>query len=429
MRRCNLLLAEPSFAPLKETHAISVPQMTGMKVAIVDNVCNTGYVLMRYLNDAGYDTDLLFTEPQTGHNTPADDTYDRQYFGKIHDIAATQKGVLRHPASRYRAVFAPYDFVIGSSMAPLMFGRMCRMLDVFMPHGPDIFTTAFPERASNPFSKDALYAAVVARWQRRGIARYTQRVLFELTNEQNEGFLARFKTPAFERHCLTPPLLYTPQYRTAEHSRYAESSPHAARLRALKAAGYTVTIHHCQQQWKNLWHDLFHKGNDLLLHGVKAFTESHPQYPLKIALFERGPDVAASKALVQELGLRAVVEWFPSMPRKDIMALLTHADLGFGEIKHSWYTYNVMAEMLASGVPLVHHRRDDYYRTVHPDLYPMRHAATAEDVAAVLSDYAADPAPFRALGQAGRQWWEGGLVEGVLQKIIGWIEEKRSAAR
>jgi len=393
-----------------------------MKIALFDNTCNTGYVLMRYLRDAGYDADLFLTGPPEMHADPEADTYTRQYFPHIHTVPWA--GVNLHYVRREEIArtFEHYQFVLGSDIAPALFYRARRMLDVFMPHGSDLFEYPFP--LFDP-QKPRLYPGDLLRgyWQRRGIARHTRRVLFELTNDENEVYFSRLPASSFERVFQTMPLVYRP-------AGGLSMPPHAVpasvkRMQALKGEGKTVVFHHCQQSWTCAAEALFNKGNDALIRAVNVYRRTHADNRLVVVMVERGPDVAASKKLIADLQLEDFFVWLPMMSRKEIMACLAYADLGVGELGHSWYSYNVVTEFLVNGVPVLHHCDQAAYSRIHAELYPMISVRTADEIAAVLSEFVQDPTRLRVLGASGLEWWERVVRKPGLDLLCGWIEDKR----
>lgn len=400
-----------------------------MKVAVIDNTCNTGYVLMRFLNDMGYDTDLVFLGGVEPHSDPENDTFTRQYFDKIIYTGWEKKGMLWLTRREIHAVLDKYDFIIGSDYAPAVCYRIGRRLDIFLPHGTDIFEYPFPQVDYLRFRKKDIGALIAAWWQRRGINRNTGYLLFDLTNDGNEDYVRRFRQPHFQRVYQMPPHIYYPPYHTQSVPAAALDSPYVRTLIRLREEGHTILFHHCQQIWKNYPHFLFNKGNDLLIRGLKEFTDRHPGSPVKLVMFERGADVALSKALVQELGLEDYVVWFPSMPRKDILLCLAYADLGVGELTNSWYSYNVVSEFMAMGVPIIHNCDVAYYRHVHASHYPMHYAAGPADISRLLTEYFADPEPFRASGRAAHEWWKANVAETGLDFIIRHLGKATPALR
>lgn len=399
-----------------------------MKVAVIDNTCNSGYVLMRFLNDRGIDTDLVLMGGVEDHADPHNDTFSDQYFDKIIYARWEQKGIWLSN-NDIRAVLGRYDFVIGSDFAPAMCYRIRKQLDIFMPHGTDIFE--YPFRTINPFrfSKRDIGDWLMSRWQWRGINNHTSYFLFDITNEENESYVRRFANPSFQRVWKSAPHIYYPQYDSAASGEAAAALPYAMQLKQLRDEGFKLAIHHCQHVWKNPPHNLFNKGTDKIILGFRRFLDQQPDAKMKLVLFMRGRDYEYSLALVSELGLDEHVLWLPSMSRKHVMACLSYVDVGIGELGHSWFSYNVITEFMAMKVPIIHNCNMDYYRTVHKNVYPMYHAASAEDVAGHLAAYHRSPTQFAETGRQSHQWWREHMADNTLEFIVGAIAAKKAAAK
>jgi hypothetical protein len=393
-----------------------------MKVAIIDNTCNNGYVLMRYLNDRGIDTDLLLFGPVEGHADPENDTFNHQYSEKIFDTGWSKKGLLWLTKKDIKKYTDKYDFVIGSDYAPAVFYRIKRTLDIFLPHGTDIFSYPFMKIES--FSKKSIGEFILAYWQRKGIAEYSRYFMFELTNEENEKYVKYFKKNNFKRIYKTVPLVYNPQYSDASAEKFSSENEKVKILSNYKKEGYTIVFHHCQQQWKNPVHLLFNKGNDKLIHGLRKYLDLNPAAKIKLVMVERGTDIENSKALIKELSLEDYVIWFPVMPRKEIMACLSQADLGIGELGHSWYNYCVITEFMALGIPVIHYCDIDYYKTVNESIYPMYSVNTADQISEMLKTYFENPAAVKQTGQEGKIWWQKHMVSDTVDLIVDCINKK-----
>lgn len=360
---------------------------------------------MRYLNDKGIDTDLLIFNDAKGHGDPVNDTYDYEYFDKIINTKWKDKGLIWLSQKDINAYLDRYDFVIGSDYSPALFYRIRRKLDIFFPHGTDLFNYPFKKIGFQKNVKKTVGEWIMSRWQYKGIQSFTNTFLFELTNNENEGYVKRLTPASFQRQYLTVPSIYIPQYVSEAIEKFSEGSQNVQLLADLKRKGYTIVFHHCQQQWANPVHSLFYKGNDKLIRGFANFVKEYPLKKLRLVMVERGTDVQLSKKLISELGIDDHVIWFSFMPRKEIMACLHYVDIGIGELGHSWYTYSVVSEFMTRGVPIVHTCDREYYRTIHEDIYPMYTASSASDITRVLEEYFENPEAFRNTGASCKEWY------------------------
>lgn len=397
-----------------------------MKVAVIDNTCNTGYVLMRFLNDRNIDTELIVLGGVEDHLDPLNDTFTNQYFDKIIYARLNEKGIWLTNRDIH-TLLDKYDFVIGSDIAPALCYRIRKQLDIFMPHGTDIFEYPFRKINLKQFSKKDIGDWLYARWQWSGINSYTRYFLFDITNDENEAYVQRFKHPSFQRIWKSSPHIYYPQYDPQQMDQVATNLEYALQLKALRSNGFRIIMHHCQHVWKTPQHNLFNKGTDKIIQGFRQFLSRHPAEKVKLVLFMRGRDYEHSLALVKELQLEDHIVWLPSMPRKHIMACLSHVDVGIGELGHSWFSYNVITEFMAMKVPIIHNCDMDYYRNIHETVYPMYHAATAEDVAGHLSAFIQSPEAFAETGLQSHHWWRKHVADNTLDFIAGAIREKAEA--
>jgi glycosyltransferase involved in cell wall biosynthesis len=395
-----------------------------MKLAVIDNTCNNGYVLMRYLNDLGYDTDLLMLNKGTGHADPGNDTYQFEYFDKIKILTWGRKGLLRLGKKEIHAVLDKYDFVIGADYSPAIVSRINRKLDIFLPHGTDLFNYPFIKLSLNRFSKRNLGEWILASWQRRGIRKFTKYFWFELTNEENESYIRRFSSASFIRIYDTNPQVYFPQYTECNISAYSLLSENVRKIKKLREDGCVIIFHHCQQLWRNPQHSLFNKGNDKLIKGFARFVKSNPEFKMKLVMVERGSDMEASKQLIQELGVENAVLWLPQMPRKEIMSCLYVSDIGVGELGHSWYTYSVVTEFMVTGKPIIHKCDQEYYKKVHDETYPMFSASTEDDIYSLFEEYRQYPQKFVEIGLKAQEWWSTKIEKKFLSAITDLIKQK-----
>lgn len=390
-----------------------------MKVAFIDNTCNHGYTVMRYLNDKGYDTDLLLLTNEKGHLDPYADMIEKKYEHKIKRLH-WDKGFWKVPTQKVKAVRKEYDFIFGADWTPGLFYRANKALDAFVPHGNDLFDYAFIKRPTlRTFSKITFGNWLASLLQRKGIERACRYMIFDETNEENESYVRALNKPSFKRINTGIPLLYFAQYNGSAFQDFCATNPYCQQLKQLKKEGYTLIFHHCQQIWKNSI-SLFNKGNDKL---IKAFAQVvlTGGEQVKLIMIERGEDVAESKKLISELGISEQVLWLPTMTRNDIMACLSLVDIGAGEFGHSWYSYNVVYEFLCMGVPVIHWRDDSYFQALGKELYPMYSAESIEEIKNKILLFFKDKLQFKDTGLQAKNWFRNNLVQrqvAVLESLL-----------
>ena len=178
-----------------------------------------------------------------------------------------------------------------------------------------------------------------------------------------------------------------------------------------------ILLHHSRLMWCNpgcysndAWaHE--NKNNDWLLRSFSSFLKKRPTIKACLLMLEYGPDVAATKRLATDLGVNSSIHWLPKMDRREIMWLLSHASIGFGEFNDvprmiwggtGW-------EVLASGKPLIQRFNFDkgeferIYGYPSPPMLPVRNQ---DDVLRHLLDMADNVEKRIEIGGAAKKWFE-----------------------
>jgi hypothetical protein len=393
-----------------------------MKVVYIDNTCNSGYVLIRYLNDAGIDATLLNLSNVSGstHADPARDTYTEQYFNKIVNTNWLDRSLLRINKSEVRNILDEFDYIIGGDWSPYLCRLANRNLDIFIPHGTDVFKYPFP----NPFdfSRRGIGNSILGRLQKKSIKKNVKHMLLEATNSDFEAHITKLVDGSLLKRTFgTTPLLYRPQYNSTEFNAYIKNSEYCQSLLTLKNNGVKIIFHHCQQLWKNFNHTLFNKRNDILIYAFADLIHTK-KINAHLVMIERGDDVGLSKLLIEQLNITDKVTWLPIMPRRDIMACLNYADVGVGELGRSYLTYSVVTEFMCAKVPLIHFCDPSNYTDLYDDLYPMISASDCDGVVNGIVKYIENPAWAKARSQKAYQWWIDNVEQKQLQFIISKIK-------
>lgn len=368
-----------------------------MKVAVLGNMNNMGFAVVRYLRDRSVDAHLFMYDEEEKHFHPSCDAFDLGYQAFTHQLTWGDPSYFSSvPRQRVAADLADFDLLFGCGSLPAFAHKIGRRVDAFIPYGSDIAELPFfgcvrPRRGSLRSFVDFPLA------QRAGI-RDSRAVVGE-------------RAPLFERHytdlkctgrrlVVPTPLLYVPQYENVAQS--YDRSHWYREFRRIRDTHDLMIFHHARHVWRHQAESSNDKGNDRLLRGFKLFVDKHPATRACLVLAEYGIDVAASRALISELGIADRTFWFPQMPRKEIMIGLSLCDVGTGEFSIGWNAGGTMYETLAMGKPLLHYRDDAKF--VGQELYPMMNASSADQICDKLSDYVRRTAYYEEMGRNGRAW-------------------------
>lgn len=385
-----------------------------MKVALFGNMNNILFSMARYLRDRGVDAHLFLFDDESSHFHPSADTFDLKFqayttqlpWGHALKVASTK------PLEIAR-VAGGFDRLIGCGTAPAYLDKIGRGLDIFVPYGGDVFELPFRLQHLSRLQPRASAESLLR--QRRGIRR--ARTILVDGSVAYEQALNRLSARG-QRLRVALPFPHVPTYAPDVLAHNHVRGQWYPDLKALRERSDVMVFHHARHIWGDAYGHAQAKGNDKLIRGFAKAHRLRPDARLSLVMCEYGPEVARSRALVGQLGLDAHVLWLPQTQRKELMLALSLADIGCGEFSVSWLSGGTIYETLTAGKPLLHHRDDALYARDFPELYPMMHANTSEQVCEHLVRYIDNPAPFLAMGEAGRQWHMKYAVEQPMRAVM-----------
>ncbi len=398
-----------------------------MKIACLANMNNMMFVLCRYLRDSGFDTHLITLSDEPSHFTPASDTYSDEYLNYFSVLPYTKSTIYTEEAiTEIKAALDGFDFYIGTDIAPALLALVGKKLDVFIPHGSDLYS--FPFETTRPPKSNKVWwlreKQTLRKFQLTGI-QHTSVILFP--EEYNIRFPFKDKLNTGAKYYNTSgPMVYSPQYKGITENEAVKALPNFNLFSRLRAENELLIFSHSRH---NGFHKdpsvvLYQKGNDILIKGFASFVKNRPSLTCQLILFEYGRNVEASKTLIESLGIKEYVSWMPIMPRNEIMFGLNISDIACGHFKTSWLTCGVVNETLASNKPLIHNRDDALYIEDYKTLYPLLNVKTADDVTTRLSDYMKNPEKYKKEAEEGSKWLLEHTVQYPLEIIKKTIKNK-----
>ncbi len=385
-----------------------------MKIACIGNMNNALFCVARNLRDLGYDAHLFLVE-EFDHFLPLADSYDIDLPDYVHQLNWYNIGHWDIKKEQIINDLNGYDFFIGTDLAPAFLYKAGIKLDIFSPHGGDIFHHCFYSFKNFPPKRYEIGAFWRSIEQRKG-ARQAGQIMFDYTNDLYESYLKKAKLIK-NRLVMNAPYIYSKQYSLSNLQKSPEFVK-AQKNRDKYDLIFFSQVRHC---WKT---NLHYKANDRLIHGYANFLNQNKEANSLLILFEYGWDFEASKQLVIELGISNKVLWLPIMSRKDLMAWLYFADLGIGEFGESFLTYGSVLESLSLKKPFLGYRRDEDFLEYYPDLYPMISANTADLITQGLEDVFNNPIKYKEMGQKGYEWYMKYAIERPINEIVKLIEAK-----
>lgn len=410
------------------------------KIAIIGNMNNNGFAIMRYMRDLGADAYLLpFSTDGQGnlaHFVPEADTWQpglwQDYIRPLFVPNTTAALFSRHgvmfsrvQCRRLENALQSYAHLVGSGIAPALVGAIDRRLDVYFPYSTGVEFYGgidFKERMRSSLVRRLVYGWL-RRQQARGIlaARHCLNAEMSLTRQSLEAMGRQFER-------LAIPAVYNAEAMPTQPPTHLE--PAIRRLATAELALFCCA----RQLWRRdpdfgerEWQS-YTKNSDWMFRGLATFVERHPHARVVLAVVEYGPDVEASRELVHALGLEEYVLWLPKMPRREIMLLLNAAHVGIGEFYRDpgviWG--GTGWETLAAGRPLMqsfNFTAEGFEVEFGHAPPPILDVTCAEDVAQHMARMYADTEACRRIGRESLAWFNRnngiGLAARWLQRATG----------
>jgi hypothetical protein len=427
-----------------------------MKIALIGNMNNNNFALMRYFRMLGVDAHLLLYsndgKGELSHFKPECDTWNiEKWQPYIHQTNIPNipvaglcfplswlvafrsifltllgcKGEWNLPVSNreIKKCYTGYDSYIGSGITPATFARANLILDIFYPYAIGVEFFSDPEflrkLSKNTFFRNWLTNSV-RKWQSKGIieARHT------LSIECGNTFDTLSRLPISPLKLSIPMVFNQEDILTSNINIKIEYV-----LKLIKKSNFVI-MHHARLIWKKSnfiskenWKNI-NKNNNWLIESFSDFVENRRDLNPILILFEYGPDVNSTKNLVNEFGLNQYVVWLPIMDRRELMCIIPHISVGVGEFyeipKMIWG--GTGWEVLASGKPLLQGFNfepgefEQNYGYPPPPMLPVRNQ---EDILGHLLEMADHPAKREDIGQRAKAWFDEYNGVGLAKK---WLE-------
>jgi hypothetical protein len=399
-----------------------------MKVACIGNMNNMMFTLCRYLRDNNINSHLFLFEDEAAHFLPESDSYDDDYKKYSSTLPVDRKNFTNLNIKKLQSILKDYVFFIGTDIAPALLTLLGKRINVFIPHGSDLYALPFTLTSKKKYDKiwwarEVYYIGLI---QRIGVENaYT--ILFP--EEYDEQFPYKHKLNCKGVfHNTSGPMVYAPQYRSLSQNREIRKLKYYDYFKELRGEYELIVFSHSRQNGLNLpEHQKIHeKGNDILINGYASFVVQNRKIKTCLVLFDYGMDVNSAKQLVSKLNIDKYVIWMPKMDRKEIMFGMMNSDICCGLFKNSWLTCGVVNETLSLGKPLIHYRNDSLYVKDYPELYPILNANSAKEVCNQIINYTKNKEEIIKQSLKGINWLEEFTVKRPLKIILQELSFRKS---
>ena len=396
-----------------------------MKVALLGNMNNNHFSLMRYLRDLGIDASLLlYSSDGKGNNShfkPESDTWNIDKWAPFIVHTDLPNGGVK--AFKYlfnsgylKKLLNSYDIIIGNGFAPAYCYFINRNLDIFLPYalgGEFLYY-------SKTIKLKALIRNQVHKYFQIAGLRQTKLICTIDNGWNNVKYFSKNKLRINQ---LGIPMVYY------ESIPIQDLIPHEIRQYSylIDNTGFSV-FSHVSHTWKNFPSNHFDiKKNHYLIQGFALFLDRNRVKDCKLFLLEYGNDIIESKKLIRELGLNEHVIWLPKMTRKEIIYLIGRVDIGCSELGGVIWG-GTGWEFLCMGVPMIHYL--DLSKKNYDDinLPPFFNVQTPEDIGNILENAYSNRSGLKKMGESCKQWYHdnnGTALANRYKEIIDGIFEGR----
>jgi hypothetical protein len=384
-----------------------------MRIGLFNNMNNNNFSLARYLRDRGHDVKLFLLDEQPQF-MPENDTYDETDLQMVTSLDWYKKSHWKTSRKEILDVVQQFDFLIGTDMVPAFFYKAGVDLDLMFPHGGDIYSKPY-FRYNSAISLRAQVGIFYSKLcQRRGLKR-TKTICLQYLNERFEFHIRKLGLTRNRTNTVCPSI-YVPQYSTATFFEKIETNRYYQEIKEIKSKHDFLIIQQGRQEHRDPV-DIHYKGNEKLFYAFKKLL-SH-QINAHLILFEYGTDVHLSKKLISGLEIADKVTWLPIMSRKELMPILSLADVGIGILaEESYILYGSVNEFIVMEVPIIHHLdKADVLKQKVKSTYPYYNAKTTAEVYSAMIEVYFNKLTAKSAAKEGKQWFMDNVINQSLSDI------------
>lgn len=394
-----------------------------MKVALIGNMNNNNFSIMRYLRDLEIDAHLLlmkndYTKAQT-HFAPESDTWEPEKWNPfIHYLDYSDRdALLLKSKKKLKNDFEEYDILIGSGLIPGIMYKCGINLDIFYPYGAGIENVG-ERQVRCGYKGVPFYKKPIKKLYRNFCIKGIKNTRICL-NAENTLTKQTFNELGIEYLNIPIPMVYN-----------KEATPNN-KIHTLEK----ITNQILQYNYKFLCHvrhDSSYKNHEPYIKGYAKFIKTVLGKNSILVLFEYGNNTEKTKLLIKELGISENVLWVEKKLRKEILFILKHIDIGFNTFEGLLWG-GTGWEFLSKGIPFFHSfniTSEQYQLDYGVPMPPFINTDSPDEICRHLVQYAENPEPYKKIGAELKEWFEKyggiGLAEKWRDIIVEIYNQKKN---
>lgn len=384
------------------------------KIAILGNMNNNHFSLMRYMRDLGLDAYLLLYVNEISHFMPECDSWDiKKWEPYIIQTELTNganwTSTLKLPFRRkaIQRVFEPFEVVIANGFGPAYLYLAGRPLDIWVPYG---LGGEFLIKESKMGLFGNFFFKIRKTLQVRGL-RNTNHIITVDNSDQN---LIHYKEFGLESKIvnLLIPMVYV------EKEPQIKQRPEVEKVAQQIKSSRRSLFCHVSHFWKSVRPfegDMAIKKNDVLIRAFSHYYHQSEKRDFKLFLFDYGPDVKHSRELIDSLDISEAVYWCPVMSRKEILYLISQVDLGCGEL--GGYIWGGTGyEFLSHNVPFFQYVIDEQvnaFKNMVGAFPPILNHGNDTDIGECLLELEDEPVKINEWAASLKDWFDEHATHGL----------------
>lgn len=368
------------------------------RIALIGNMNNNHFTLMRYFRDLGHDAYLFPFKDELDHFQPWCDTFEIEKWSPYIKILPFKNGNLKRflflSKDEISQEIVGFDYYIGTGFAPAYFYKSKLKLDIFIPYCVYIEFLVLKRYKTYNLTK-RISNSLYYYFQKKGLVNNTKIILTadKTAIETCNDLHLNYKNVAVP--CV---------YNGEAYDQNPEIDSNI--LRKVRNSDLVI-FSHVSHNYVNIDPVLDIKRNNILIEGFSKYIAIKKLSSPLLVMTEYGKDVNHSKQLIEKLGISNYVIWLSKMNRKDIFSFLKHADFGGGEFGGLLWG-GTGWEFISMGIPFFQYTnltQEEFQNIVGCPMPSFVNTNSANEIAETLLDFEKNPEKYKKMGKELKEWF------------------------
>jgi hypothetical protein len=384
-----------------------------MKVALIGNMNNNHFAMLRYFHDLGVEAYLFKFANEFDHFQPQCDTFQfpkwEQFIINTEIIDGDFLQLIKLSKKYLNDVFKGFDYYIGNGMAPIYLLKAGIRLDLFLPYGIGIEYTYRPNKEG---LWNLIKEKIVKVFQEHAIK---NNVSIVCSSEELTIKKALSLGKRVER--LSIPMVY---YEKNEDVNWPVSENI---LNKILESEFKLFSHVSHLDHNGMIYQI--KRNDILIEAFSKYVQDYPNHKSLLILLSYGNDTEYSKKIIKEKGVESKVVWLPLMMRKDLISIISKIDMGASEF--GGYTWGGTGwEFLSAGKLFFHYinmSNSDIEETLGATLPPFINSNRPEYIAEKIAYYYSNKMELKRKEIELKDWYKSNAGINLADKYLTLLKQ------